>query len=74
MSPKQSAIQHTGPVTQDVVRNALREQNVDGLDDVVRQAVKATQSGHMEAGENSLWIAYRSDKWYAVGPGIIESR
>jgi hypothetical protein len=67
------AIDHTGPVTQDVVRNALRQQNVDGLDDFVRQAVKAAQAGHQEAGENSLWIAFRSDKWYAMGPGLTEA-
>lgn len=72
MPRKPSAIQHTGPVTQEAVRDALREQNIDSLDDFVRQAVKAAQAGHLETAENSLWIFARSDKWVSMGPGLVE--
>jgi hypothetical protein len=72
-STKPEAIQLQKPLTDDAVRTALRKQNIGGLDDVVHQAVRAAQLGHTTAGENNLWIAFRSDKWYAVGPGVIEA-
>jgi hypothetical protein len=73
MPPKPSATEHTGPVTQDMIRNALRQQNVANLDDVVSQAVKAAQIGHETTGENSLWVFFRHDKWVSAGPGLLES-
>jgi hypothetical protein len=72
MPAKSTAIEHTGPVTEDVVRDALRKQNVDSLDQLVRQTVRASQASHQAAGENSLWIAFRSDRWVAAGPGLAE--
>jgi hypothetical protein len=73
MSSEAGASQLQTPLSSDAVRSALRKQNVNGLDDVVSQAVRAAQIGQQTAGENNLWVAFRSDKWYAVGPGVIEA-
>lgn len=40
----------------------------------MHQAVRAAQLGHTTAGENHIWVAFRSDKWYAIGPGLIEAK
>lgn len=73
MSSEAGATQLRKPLSDDAVRSALREQNVNGLDDVVSQATHAARIGQQTAGENNLWVAFRSDKWYAVGPGVIEA-